>query len=94
MTRSSAPSPSRTCSRTARALPHDLAWSELSRRGTLSEQRLAALREATARKPEAPPGTRYAYANTGYVLAGAVLERAGGAPWEEQIEAKLFRPLA
>ncbi len=38
------------------------------------------------------PGT-FAYANVGYMLAGAVAERIGGAPWEELLTDRVFEPL-
>ena len=39
------------------------------------------------------PGTRWQYSNTGYVVAGLIAEKAGGAPLWDQLEARLFRPL-
>ena len=39
------------------------------------------------------PGSRWQYSNTGYVVAGLIAERAGGAPLWEQLEARLFKPL-
>ncbi len=42
--------------------------------------------------PALPVGT-YHYANTDYVLIGAVLEKLGDKPWEELIRERLFRPL-
>ncbi|MFM6830244.1 MAG: serine hydrolase domain-containing protein [Novosphingobium sp.] len=39
------------------------------------------------------PGTRWQYSNTGYVVAGMIAEKAGGAPLWQQFEAKLFKPL-
>ncbi|GAA5065318.1 beta-lactamase family protein [Roseibacterium beibuensis] len=33
------------------------------------------------------------YSNAGYVVAGAMLEAAGGAPWEYLIATRVFRPL-
>lgn len=39
------------------------------------------------------PGTRFAYANLGYMVAGAMLERAGGATWEELICTRVFDAL-
>jgi CubicO group peptidase (beta-lactamase class C family) len=43
----------------------------------------------------APAGPRggYLYSNAGYVVAGAMLEAAGGAPWEVLIERGVFGPL-
>ena len=39
------------------------------------------------------PGTRFAYANLGYMIAGAMLERAGDATWEELVSVRLFDAL-
>ncbi len=41
----------------------------------------------------AAPGTRFAYANLGYLIAGAMLEVAAGATWEELVSIRLFDPL-
>ena len=38
------------------------------------------------------PGIRWKYSNTGYVLAAAVVERAGGRPFREFLRTELFRP--
>ncbi len=39
------------------------------------------------------PGTRWQYSNTGYVVAGMIAEKAGGAPLWQQFEDRLFKPL-
>ena len=39
------------------------------------------------------PGTRWQYSNTGYVVAGLIAEKAGGAPLWDQLEARIFKPL-
>ena len=43
----------------------------------------------------APSGERgaFLYSNAGYVVAGAMLEAAGGASWEDLIRAEVFDPL-
>ena len=47
-----------------------------------------------AAKPlDYPPGTRWQYSNTGYVVAGLVAEQAGGAPLWQQFERVIFAPL-
>lgn len=38
------------------------------------------------------PG-EFAYSNVGYMLAGVVAERIGGAPWEELVAERVFEPL-
>lgn len=39
------------------------------------------------------PGTRWQYSNTGYVAAGLIAEKAGGAPLWQLFEARIFKPL-
>jgi len=41
----------------------------------------------------APPGTVFAYTNQGYVLAGAVIEAVGGAPYAQVVRKTLLKPL-
>lgn len=62
-------------------------------RGTLQEQRHELLREFTTRPPAHPPGTQYAYSNTGYILAGAWMEARMNQSWEQLITERLFLPL-
>lgn len=40
------------------------------------------------------PGTRMSYSNPGYAVAGLILERGAGMPYEDYIEQEIFRPLA
>lgn len=40
-----------------------------------------------------PPGAGFRYANGGYVLAGAWLERRGGAPWSTLVQREVLVPL-
>lgn len=39
------------------------------------------------------PGTEWRYSNTGYVLLGAVIEKAAGQPYAKAMESRLFAPL-
>jgi D-alanyl-D-alanine carboxypeptidase len=39
------------------------------------------------------PGTSWGYSNTGYLVLGRIIERAGGRPLARQLEARIFRPL-
>ena len=39
------------------------------------------------------PGTRWQYSNTGFVVAGLIAEKAGGAPLWDQLETRIFQPL-
>ena len=40
-----------------------------------------------------PPGTAFAYSNLGYTIAGAMLETAAGATWEELVSTRIFDAL-
>ncbi len=39
------------------------------------------------------PGSRYSYSNTGYLLLGEIIEKAGGEPMATALERRLFKPL-
>ncbi|KQV62436.1 serine hydrolase [Caulobacter sp. Root343] len=55
--------------------------------------RLKFARAALALKPAAALGARMIYSNNGYVIAGAMLEKVTGRPWEALIQAEVFAPL-
>lgn len=57
------------------------------------QARLDYVRRVLEEPPENPPGSKFKYANRGYIIAGAIAERFGGAPWEELMERRVFRPL-
>lgn len=40
-----------------------------------------------------PPGSDYAYSNTGYLLLGQIIERVSGRSYGEEIERRIIRPL-
>jgi D-alanyl-D-alanine carboxypeptidase len=42
---------------------------------------------------EFQPGTRYSYSSSNYILLGLIIERAGGVPYEEFIDTRIFKPL-
>lgn len=44
-------------------------------------------------KPVSPPGARYQYNNSGYVLLGAIIERATGISWHDAVMMRTTRPL-
>ncbi|EGD59962.1 beta-lactamase [Novosphingobium nitrogenifigens DSM 19370] len=47
-----------------------------------------------AKKPlDYDPGSRWQYSNTGYVVAGRIAEKAGGAPLAQLLDERLFHPL-
>jgi D-alanyl-D-alanine carboxypeptidase len=39
------------------------------------------------------PGSRYSYCNTGYFLLGSIIEAAGGKPYAEFLDERIFLPL-
>jgi CubicO group peptidase (beta-lactamase class C family) len=59
----------------------------------LDEQRYWIVKEASRRPVAAAPEKKWAYSNIGYVLAGAMLEKVNGKPWEDLIAERLFGPL-
>jgi CubicO group peptidase (beta-lactamase class C family) len=60
--------------------------------GTSTEQRLAFLAQVLGESPNYAAGNG-AYSNAGYTAAGALLERATGATWEDLIRRELAEPL-
>ncbi len=71
------------------ALPSD---AKAASRDPGPEARMAMVRALLAQPPAQPPGT-FAYANGGYIIAAAALERKLGTTWEELITRDLFQPL-
>jgi CubicO group peptidase (beta-lactamase class C family) len=59
----------------------------------LDELRYWLVKELLQQPLQSPPGEKFAYANMGYVLAGAMHERVGGASWEELVATRVFDPL-
>jgi CubicO group peptidase (beta-lactamase class C family) len=57
------------------------------------ETRAAVLADILKSPALAPPGEKFEYANSGYVVAGVIIERLAGRPWEEVMRARLFDPL-
>jgi len=75
-------------------LPANLKWRELQAKARrVTEQREAALEEAMRTPLLTAPGSTYLYSNTGYVLAGLVIEKLTGKAWEEVMQQRLFTPL-
>jgi CubicO group peptidase (beta-lactamase class C family) len=79
-------------------LPHDLSemkfLESLSRdKRPLTAQRLDMIARALRDKPVAPPGTKFGYSNTGFVIAAVIAERATGVSYEELMRREVFAPL-
>jgi len=72
-------------------VPSDIAarmWED----GSAPDARIRAVRSVLSRAPAQAPGT-FAYANMGYIIAGAALERIVGRTWEQIVRDDLFAPL-
>ncbi|MFE4538997.1 serine hydrolase domain-containing protein [Streptomyces scopuliridis] len=50
--------------------------------------------KAMRHEPAFPAGTRWAYSNTNYVLAGMIIEKVTGLSWEQQVHDRILRPLS
>ncbi len=75
-------------------LPANLNWAAIAAKGgPLKAQRLAALLEAAKTPLVSEPGKAFLYSNTGYTVAGCVLEQVSGKPWEDFMKERLFKPL-
>src|SRR5690606_27670775 len=57
------------------------------------EDRIAYARLGLQTAPRGPKEQTFEYSNTGYVIAGAMLEAKLGAPWETLIQRHVFDPL-
>ena len=69
-------------------------WSDLhSANLTPVAGRLLVAQRMLAEPPAYEPGKRFEYANAGYVLIGAVLERLAGLPYEQLLQQRLWEPL-
>ena len=72
-------------------LPRDASPTALGS-GTAAAQRASAVAWAVQQPPVVTRGT-YSYSNVGYVVAGAMLERAFGTSFEAAMAAQLYAPL-
>ncbi len=74
-------------------LPANVFWGLVPKTGTTRERRLAVVRMLASAKPVAAPGAKFLYSNLGYVIAGAMAEKAADASWEDLMRETLFAPL-
>ncbi len=72
--------------------PANLWRNARGRTGSPLEQRMSFASGLVLRRTQEPPGTKFIYSNQGYAIAGAMLERVGGKPWEELMRTMLFAP--
>ena len=58
-----------------------------------AQDRAQAVKDLVDFDLSAKPGEKYEYANLGYVLLGAIIDRRGKGAWEDQIKSRIFQPL-
>lgn len=73
--------------------PKDLWSAAWQQRGTPQAERLEFVTGLITRPTEAPAGEKYIYSNQGYAIAGAMLEKVAGQPFEKLLVERLFVPL-
>jgi CubicO group peptidase (beta-lactamase class C family) len=69
-------------------------WSALwGHQGTPTEARLLLLEGVATGEPAFAPGSRYAYSNFGFAIAGHMCEEVAGEPYEQLLIEKLLAPM-
>jgi CubicO group peptidase (beta-lactamase class C family) len=71
----------------------DLVGKAMTQDGNLDEMRYWLVKQWSTQPLASEPGTKFAYANMNYVIAGAMVERVGGKTWDELITERIFTPL-
>lgn len=61
------------------------------RSDTVTPQQAVGL--AMRHQPDFAPGTAWSYSNTGYILAGMIIEAVSGRTWQEEVSRRIVRPL-
>ncbi len=62
-------------------------------KGTPTSARRLLLTGVTSTAPEAAPGSKFIYSNSGYAIAGHMAEKVTGKSWEDLMREKIFSPL-
>ncbi len=65
----------------------------LTKDGNLDDLRYWIVQEWSKRPLAYDSGTKFAYSNMGYIIAGAIIERTAGKTWDELITERIFIPL-
>lgn len=78
--------------------PADITGTELWRKlwmhtGDATSARMVLVEGVLRSPPEAQPGSKYAYSNAGFAIAGAMAERVTGESWEDLMMERVFEPL-
>jgi len=71
----------------------NLLKASLSQEGNLDELRYWLVQQWCQRPLVSDSGTKFAYSNMGYTIAGAMIERVNGETWDELITKRIFMPL-
>ncbi len=61
--------------------------------GSPKQARVHMLTNITQVAPNPTPGTTYVYSNTGFAMAGAMLEKVANGEWENLVRERIFKPL-
>jgi CubicO group peptidase (beta-lactamase class C family) len=68
-------------------------WWKIPRNVPTSTMRTSAAKAGLEEEPDIAPGVKFAYSNLGYVIGGAICERAGKDNWESLMKKRIFGPL-
>jgi CubicO group peptidase (beta-lactamase class C family) len=68
-------------------------WHQENATATATEKRWLFAVKALQTSPRFAPGTEAYYSNDAYLVAGSMLERGAGQPWENYVKELLFAPL-
>jgi CubicO group peptidase (beta-lactamase class C family) len=60
---------------------------------TPQQDRAKIVKDLAEAELSAKPGEKYEYSNLGYILLGAIIDKRGKAPWEEQFKKRICQPL-
>lgn len=74
-------------------LPGNIPWGLIQRTGSTRDQRATVVKVAAGLKAPAEPPAPYVYSNLGYVIAGAMAEKAADSSWEDLMKKTVFEPL-
>jgi CubicO group peptidase (beta-lactamase class C family) len=74
-------------------VPRNGPWQELGPTRSTTEQRRELVRRLLGNAPESKSGSKYAYSNAGYAIAGLMAETVTGQSWEDLMRERIFRPL-
>ncbi|WP_406697824.1 serine hydrolase domain-containing protein [Singulisphaera sp. Ch08] len=74
-------------------LPANGPWWMLKQNQSTTEQRRVLMAGMLQSAPLTKPGTKFAYSNVGYAVAGLMAEQVTGQSWETLMRQRLFEPL-